>query len=359
MTTIHQLARLCGVSAATVSRVFNNPQSVRRETREHVERIARELDYRPNESARTLSQKKSNLIGVVWDTDHRRTGWRHPYLQEILVGLKSALSSHGYHLLLLATSDDGDERKVGASLANPVAYLNAASRHNLGGLILIDSGADGPAFTAFAASGLPCVAIDVPIMGPRATYVTSANDTGAAAAVAHLHRLGHRRIATISGPRHTLPGARRLEGFLAAMTELELSIPDEYRVEGDFYLASGHTAMRELLALPRPPTAVFVAGDEMAVGALRAAREVGARVPDDVAIVGFDDIESASVVSPALSTVAQDKAGFGAAAAEAVLAMITPNRDAPTPEPIVLGTELVIRESCGGTIATGPADGKR
>ncbi|MCE7000229.1 LacI family transcriptional regulator [Saccharothrix sp. S26] len=342
MTTIREIAQLCGVSVATVSRVFNQPLTVSKEKREVVERVARELDYRPNESARALATKRSGLIGLVWDTDHRRPGWRHPYLQELLIGLKSALSAHGYHLLMLATSGSAALRAVGASLADPVAYVNMTRRHHLGGLVLIDSGSDAPAFAAFAQSGLPCVAVDVDVDGPRATYVTSDNVGGAAMAVRHLVEAGHRRIATITGPRANRPAADRLDGFRAAMAEAGLAVPPEYVVEGDFYRPSGQSATRSLIALPEPPTAVFCAGDEMAVGALLAARHAGLRVPDDLAVVGFDDIELAALVEPPLTTLAQDKAGIGVAAARAVLTMV---HGGEKPPPAFLPTRLVVRSS--------------
>ncbi|GAB2959691.1 LacI family DNA-binding transcriptional regulator [Saccharothrix stipae] len=342
MTTIREIAQLCGVSVATVSRVFNQPLTVSKEKREVVERVARELDYRPNESARALATKRSGLIGLVWDTDHRRPGWRHPYLQELLIGLKSALSAHGYHLLMLATSGSAALRAVGASLADPVAYVNMTRRHHLGGLVLIDSGSDAPAFAAFAQSGLPCVAVDVAVDGPRATYVTSDNVGGAAMAVRHLVDTGHRRIATITGPRTNRPAADRLDGFRAAMGEAGLAVPPEYVVEGDFYRPSGQAAMRSLIALPEPPTAVFCASDEMAVGALLAARHAGLRVPDELAVVGFDDIELAALVDPPLTTLAQDKAGIGVAAARAVLTMV---HGGDKPSPAFLPTRLVVRAS--------------
>ncbi|MGX7828420.1 LacI family DNA-binding transcriptional regulator [Actinokineospora sp. 24-640] len=341
MTTIRDLAQLCGVSLATVSRVFNNPASVSEKTRELVERMAREVDYRPNESARALATKRSTMVGLVWDTDHRRAGWRHPFLQDLLIGLKSALSVRGYHLLMLATSE---RRAVGASLADPVGYVNMVRRHHLAGLVLIDSGGDGPAFSAFAQSGLPCVALDVPVVGDQATYVTSDNASGAGEAVRLLHRLGHDRIATITGPRGNLPAAERLAGYAKALTELGIPPRPEYIVEGDFYRAGGESAMRGLMALPVPPTAVFAAGDEMAVGAITAVTAAGLRVPEDMAVVGFDDIEIAGLMSPGLTTVAQDKAGFGSAAAAAILTMID---GGPPPPPVHLPTRLVVRRSCG------------
>ncbi|MFI5586986.1 LacI family DNA-binding transcriptional regulator [Amycolatopsis sp. NPDC051758] len=346
MVTAREIAQLCGVSVATVSRVFNRPATVSTTTREHVERVARELDFSPNESARALSRQQSAMVGLVWDTDHRRPGWRHPFLQDLLLGLKSALSSHGYHLLMLATSDDARDRNPGVSLADPIGYVSMTRRHHLAGLVLIDSGTDADAFTAFAQSGLPCVALDVALAGPRATYVTSDNAAGAAEAVRHLAALGHTRIATITGPRGNAPAAARTEGYLRGLAEAGLPAREDFVVTGDFYRESGFVGMRRLLARKDPPTAVFAASDEMAVGALLAARAAGLRVPADLAVVGFDDIEVASLVDPALTTVAQDKPGFGTAAAGALLAMIN---NAGAPEPVRLPTKLVVRDSCGAT----------
>ncbi|GAB7052026.1 LacI family DNA-binding transcriptional regulator [Catenuloplanes indicus] len=332
MATIRELARHCGVSVATVSRVFNTPEVVSRETRQRVEAAAAEIGYLPNESARTLATKKSNMIGLVWDTDHRRSGWRHPFLQEILVALKTALSAQGLHLLLLATGADEPDR-----------HLRAVRRHNLDGVVLIDNGSRDPAVLGLAEAGIPCVALDLPLTGPCCTYVTSDNAGGAGQAADHLVTRGHRRIATITGPARTGPGAERLAGFRAALAAHDVALPPEYVVEGDFYLDSGRAAMHRLLSLGTPPTAVFAAGDEMAIGALQAATAAGRRTPDDIAIVGFDDIELAALIPPGLTTVAQDRTGFGTAAAEALIAMIRAAPEVPAPPPIVLPTTLTAR----------------
>ncbi|MBE3008112.1 LacI family DNA-binding transcriptional regulator [Microbispora sp. NEAU-D428] len=336
VATIRELARLCGVSPATVSRVFNNPEVVNAKTREQVLRTARQVGYLPNESARTLATKKSFMVGLVWDTDHRRPGWRHPFFQEILIGLKTALSGRGYHLLMLATSGDTSGERT------EDAYVRAVRRHNLDGVVMIDSGTWDPSLRRLAESGVPCVSLDRPVEGPHATYVTSDNAGGARLAVRHLHERGRRAIATITGPAHTRPGAERLRGYQDELSRLGLPRRPEFVVEGDFYLSGGHAAMRRLLEADERPDAVFVAGDEMAVGALRAIGEAGLKVPEDIALVGFDDIEVAALVPPGLTTVAQDKAGFGTAAAEAVVSMIN-GADAPPPR--ILPTTLVVRGS--------------
>ncbi|GIF16739.1 LacI family DNA-binding transcriptional regulator [Actinoplanes teichomyceticus] len=336
MSSIRELARRCGVSVATVSRVFNTPEVVSQRTRQHVLDMAAEIGYLPNESARTLATKKSNMVGLVWDTDHRRPGWRHPFLQDILVALKSALSAQGLHLLMLAPDQS-------AGLDPGQRFVRAVQRHNVDGVVVIDNGSRDPAVLALADAGVPCVALDLRFTGPRCTYITSDNHGGGRLAAAHLIERGHRRIATITGPLPAWPAVRRLAGFRAALAEAGVPLADTDIESGDWYLDSGHAAMNRLLARDPRPTAVFAAGDEMAVGAMRAIHEAGLRIPDDIAIIGFDDIEVAALIPPGLTTIAQDKTGIGTGAAEAMVAMLLGT--APPPGPTTLPTTLVTRGS--------------
>ncbi|WP_203840935.1 LacI family DNA-binding transcriptional regulator [Winogradskya humida] len=334
MSSIKELARRCGVSVATVSRVFNTPEIVSPGTRRHVLDMAAEVGYLPNESARTLATKKSNMVGLVWDTDHRRPGWRHPFLQDILVALKSALSAQGLHLLMLAPDR-------GAGPDSRQRFLRAVQRHNVDGVVIIDNGSRDPAVLALVDAEVPCVALDLRFTGPTCTSITSDNAGGGRLAAQHLIDRGHHRIATITGPPETWPAAERLAGFRAALTEAGQPLADADIASGDWYLDSGYAAMKRLL--PRSPTAVFAAGDEMAVGAMRAIHEAGLRIPGDIAIIGFDDIEVAALVPPGLTTVAQDKTGIGTAAAEAIVAMLL---GSPAPaEPTTLPTALITRGS--------------
>jgi DNA-binding LacI/PurR family transcriptional regulator len=189
-------------------------------------------------------------------------------------------------------------------------------------------------------SGFPCVALDLPIEGPRATYVTSDNYAGAAEAVRYLHSLGHREIATITGPVDSLPAVQRLAGYHEAIRELGMTTRPEYVETGDFFLDTGYASALRLAALPNRPTAVFVAGDEMAIGAMHAFNDAGVSIPGDIAVVGFDDIEAASLVRPALTTIAQDPIALGAAAVEALLTFV----DAPAP-----GAGAATAMGAGGT----------
>jgi len=210
-----------------------------------------------------------------------------------------------------------------------------------------------PSSRTLAESGLPCVGFDVHLTGPRATYVSSDNRTGAADAVRHLHSLGHRSIATITGPLHMLPAQQRLAGYLDAVHGLGLK---PLHVAGDFFLEGGYTCGAQLAALPadRRPTALFVAGDEMAPGAIHALQDAGLSVPRDVAVVGFDDIEMSALVRPALSTLAQDSTGLGAHAVDTLLRLAREELQPGDLEPFLSPTRLIVRQSCGGSPAPTP-----
>ena len=180
--------------------------------------------------------------------------------------------------------------------------------------------------------------------------IPSDNQQGARLAVRHLHDRGHERIAIVTGMLSTRPGADRLLGFRAELEALGLAYRDDYVQEGDFYYESGYRGMQALLDLDVPPTAVFAAGDLMAAGCVRAAEERGVRIPHDVALVGFDDIQLAAMMQPALTTIRQDKIGLGATAAESLLRMIE-QADA-VPPVTTLPVELVVRESSGARPAS-------
>jgi LacI family transcriptional regulator len=265
----------------------------------------------------------------------------HPFFQEVLVGVKRGIGALGYDVLLFATEqpDSSDGR--------PHSYLRRVRHHRVDGVVLMGVDRHDPEVEKLLASGIPIVGVDLDIGGDHASCVSSDNVGGARVAVRHLHSLGHTRIATIAGPQHMKAGADRLLGYRAELHTLGLEPQPEYEQVGDFYSESGESAMRMLLALPNPPTAVFVAADTMAIGAIRAADAVGRRVPGDVAIVGFDDIAIAPLLTPPLTTVRQDKVGLGLAAARAIAEQI--DNPEVTPPALTLPVELVVRASCGST----------
>ncbi len=339
ITTIRELAKRSGVSVATVSRVFNGYPDVSDRTRKRVFEMARELDYAPSAAARTLVTKRSHVVGIVLDTGAEHPDLQHPFFQEVLVALKRRLGAAGYDLLLYATERPGNDS------ATPQSYLTRSRSHRVDGVVLMGVDAREAEVQALTTARIPCVAVDVDLVGRRAGYVMSDNIGGAREAVRHLHALGHERIAIISGPTATRPGADRLLGYRSELEHLGLGYRDEYVEEGDFYPESGYTAMCGLLDLSEPPTAVFAASDLMAAGAMRAAQERKVAVPADVSLVGFDDIQLAALMQPALTTVRQDKAGLGNAAADALTRIIDVADAAPAG--VTLPVELVIRASTG------------
>jgi LacI family transcriptional regulator len=338
MANIHELARLSGVSPSTVSRVFNGYTDVSETTRERVLAVARELDYTPSAAARSLVRQRSQLVGVILFS-------QHPFFQDVLDGLKNAVGRAGYDMLVFAAED-------GPGDAGPTTYARRVRHHGVDGVVLMGGGVPDREAEKVGSLGIPVMAIDLETEGPRAGYVMSDNVEGARIAVRHLHALGHTRIATIAGLQDTLAGADRLRGYRQELEALGLPYRPQYVLDGDFYAESGRRSMNVLLSLSEPPTAVFVAADLMAVGALQAVREAGLRVPEDVAIVGFDDLQFAALVTPALTTVRQDKAGLGTAAAAALVTMI---EEPLTAAPIVtVPVELVTRASCGAPNQTTP-----
>jgi DNA-binding LacI/PurR family transcriptional regulator len=330
MASIREVARLSGVSVATVSRVLNGTATVREETRQRVLERVRELDYVPNAAARTLVRRRSQVIGVVVNTGDTHPDLKHPFFGDVLVGLKQALGTSRYDLLLFT------ERK---------GFLRRAVHHQIDGLVLMGVDRRDPDLRGVLDRRLPAMNVDLDVSGPRAGYVMSDNVGGARTAVRHLVELGHVRIATITGLSNTKPAIDRLRGYREELLAHGLPYRTTYVRAGDFYSVSGDEQTRRLLTLRRPPTAIFSASDEMAIGAVSAIHAAGLSVPDDVSVVGFDDIESASLLRPPLTTIRQNKTMLGRVAGESLIRLIEDEH--AKPPRIALAVELVERSSAG------------
>src|SRR5436190_7761680 len=207
MTTIQQLAEQSGVSVATVSRALNGSPEVSETTRERIVALARELNYTPSAAARTLVRRRSHVVGIVLETGAGHPDLLHPFFQEVLVGLKRGAGARGYDLLLFASEAPG------YGLGGTQSYLRRCEHHGVDGVVVMGIDAQDADVKLLAAAGVPCVAVDAELGGSRSGFVTSENSEGAAAAVRHLHALGHERIATVAGPLSTMPGGDRLGGY--------------------------------------------------------------------------------------------------------------------------------------------------
>jgi LacI family transcriptional regulator len=344
MTTIQELAARTGVSVATVSRALNGSSEVSEATRDRILALAQELDYTPSAAARTLVSRRSHVVGVILETGEGHPDLLHPFFQEVLVGLQHGAGERGYDLLLFATDEPGN------GFGGRHSYARRAGHHGVAGVVAMGFDGSHPEMRKLIAAGIPVIAVDSDLGGPRCGFVMSENREGAAQAVAHLRELGHERIATISGPLWMRPGTDRLAGYRETLERLGVEVREDYVREGDFYDESGYEATKQLLALETPPTAVFAASDLMAAGVLRAAHELGVRVPDELAVVGFDDIALAALLQPALTTVRQDMEAIGRAAAEGLIRMIE-DADAP-PVQAFVPARLIVRASSGAREAS-------
>jgi len=241
-----------------------------------------------------------------------------------------------------------------ALLRDPPSQLGAPVRaeavkrtieRGVDGLIIWGVGARDPEGATILESGLPAVFIDHDPIGARVGYVMSANVEAMGNVVCHLYENGRRRIAHITGQSNTRPGPDRLLGYRSELAKLGLPARPEYVEEGDYFHRSGYEGTKRLLALPELPDAIACASDVMAIAAMVAVADAGLRVPEDIAVTGFDDAPFAATVKPGLTTVRQDSVGMGTAAAEAILRMLE-HPDEPPPT-LVIPTELIVRESSG------------
>lgn len=329
--TLEDIAQRSGVSRSTVSRVMNGDVSVKPQTRQRVLDVATSLDFQPNLAARSLAAGRTNIIGLVAPAGVAAL-FDDPYFPQLIQGVSTACNACGYSLMLSIAEPEYERRTVRQLLHNGL----------LDGVVVSSTLMDDVIVRALCESSMPFV-----LVGRHPTldvnFVDVDNFQAGRQATLHLLHLGRRRVAAISGPQNVIPGHDRLAGYRKALQECGLRLDPELVGEGDFSEQGGYLVMRRLL--PARPDAVFAASDLMAVGALRALREAGLRVPEDVAVVGYDDVPIARQTEPPLTTVRQPTRAMGSMAVE-TLNEILHDPEAP-PRRVILETELIVRYSCG------------
>jgi len=329
--TINDIARRVGLSKASVSRALNGKQDVDPETRKRVLKVATQLGYVASASARALSNGRSNCLGLLVPT----LTW--PWILEVLRGVAEEIERSGYSLILYTTSGGEDSEREFMSQVVPAGAVDGlALVIPLGMLEYIERLAKG---------GLPIVVVDDRGHYPDLPTVATTNIEGGRSATRHLIDKGRRRIAMLNGPHDFGCNRDRLEGYKSALQKAGLQFDPKLVVDSDFKETGGASAMTTLLAADPNLDGVFVANDVMAFGAMRALRNAGRRVPDDVAVVGFDDIPASAMTHPPLTTVRQPLYEMGRTAASMVMAAV---RGESITKRIELPTSLVVRESSGG-----------
>jgi LacI family transcriptional regulator len=318
--TIRDVAAQAGVSVATVSRVFNQKGPIREETVRRVMDVAGALQYVPHAGARSLSTRSTRTIGVVLPDLHGE------FFSEVIRGIDLAARAAGYHLLLSGSHADRDEMRA----------VVQAVRGLVDGLIVMSPDLDPHALVGDLPQGIPAVMLNSMVDGHPS--ITIDNAGGARDVVRHLAKLGHECIAFITGPARNADAEQRRRGFRAGAKSQNIQ---PLEIAGHFTEESGYEAGKKIAALKKRPTAVFAANDSMAIGALSAFRDAGLRVPDDIALVGFDDIPIARFLDPPLTTVKVPIAELGRRGLQLLLAPEEDNH------PARLETSLVVRRSCG------------
>lgn len=332
--TLQDVARIAGVSRSTVSRVINNHPSVDPKTRQRVQRAIKQCGYRPHAIARSLATKRTHIIGMIIPEAVSRL-FTDPYFALMLLGATDACNRSGYQLILSLFTASVDSKTMHDRIV-----------HNgfVDGVLTANACLDDKLVPRLLDTGVPFVTIGRH-SDERVSYVDVDNVGGARMATEFLIHLGHKRIATITGPLNMTPAQDRLTGFLNAMQANDLPVPEALIVEGDFTEMGGRAAMTRLLE--ERPTAVFAASDSMAIGAVRAIQSAGLRVPEDISVIGFDDLPSAASLEPPLTTVHQPIEGLAELAVEVLIGRLKrkiPNGIAV--QRVILPTELMVRKSC-------------
>ena len=328
--TVKEVAERAGVSTASVSRALSGRRGVREPVRARILEAAQALSFRPNRAARDLRVRSSRAVGVlIPDIEN-------PFFTSLVCGIEEVLGKTDYSLLLSNYSEDPDleERRLEVFRAEGVR-----------GLIFAASRTPSRLYAELAKSGMALVAVSREASRLPVDQVTVANQEGAYAATSHLIQLGHKRIAIINGPVALTTARDRQAGYEQALREAGMAPDENLVIHTAFKQAGGYAAMRQLLLSAVRPTAVFAGSNLLTLGALQAIHELHLAIPNDIAIVGFDEMPWAMSLRPPLTTVAQPVFDVGRTAAELLLARV---REPGLPRrQVVLETKLIVRSSCG------------
>ena len=329
-TTMNDVAKAAGVSITTVSHVINKTRNVEETTRNNVLRAMNELGYSPNILARSLRKGETNTIGMIV-----------PDVSNLFFAdICRHIENYGFEMdysVILCNSDNDTVKQS--------SYVDTLISKQVDGVIFISAGESSEDLKRLAKRKIPVVVVDREIALEYADVVMLDNETAGYEATQHLIKLGHTKIACISGPSDITPSNARVEGYRRALNEESIEFRENYITAGDFQFQGGEDAMTKLLNLDEIPTAIFVLNDMMAIGAITGIRKAGLSVPEDISIVGFDNIQMTKAVTPTLTTIAQPIEEFAKISLNQLINKIKSKNTAPQNERIILKGKLICRES--------------
>lgn len=330
MTTIREVAKRAGVAPITVSRVLNKSGYFSQEIKDRVEAAAAELHYVPNMLARSLRSNRTQTLGLVL------SDITNPFWTTVARGVEDAASQQGFNVILCNT----DEKE-----SKQAEYLAVLLRKRVDGILLVPARSTPEAVKTIQKQGVQVVVMDRRVPGAEVDVVRGSSTQGAAELVDYLLRLGHRRIAILSGPENVSTAEERVNGCKQAFKAAHAPETDMKVIYGEFTIESGYAMAQQAVALTPRPTALFAANNFIAIGTLKALHDLGLRVPEDVSIVSFDDLPISLVVEPFLTVSAQPAYQMGQRATELLLQRIFAPETTSGQE-VVLPTQLIVRQSC-------------
>lgn len=332
---IKKIAEMAGVSVSTVSKIINNYSDISEETKTKVLEIMKQTGYVPSNSAKTLATKKSNLIGVIF-AGKLNIDFTHPFFVEVLNSFKKQMGFLGYDLLFFSNEKshaiDGD-------------YLARCRHFQVDGCIIITGQQLEPSISELDHSDIPCIGVDIQLTGKSSGYIMSENYKMSFKVVEHFYLQGYRELGYIGSTSESDISNMRKNGYIEAIESFGLTVNEKWFVNGDnFFETSGYEAMKKIISSGTLPQAIFCASDLLAIGAMRALKEHHLSVPEDIGIIGCDDIEACKYTTPTLTTIRQNKDKIGRLAASLLYDLI--NNQSETSN-VVVEPELIVRESCG------------
>ena len=325
--TFNDLAKELNLSTATISRALSRPEIVAPETRTRVLDAVRRSGYQMNGIARSLRTQSTHTIGVIV------SDICNPFFSSVVKAVEDVARTNGYTVLICNADEDGRNEEVA---------LRLFIERQVSGVIRCSAGANPSLLQVLHQKSIPLIDLDRQSGLPNIDTVILNNELGASLGTGHLIKLGHKRVAIVSGPQHLSNARDRLEGFRKTLRAARISIPKNYVEFGDFLEASGFQAAERLLNLDSPPTAIFVANNEMMAGTLSAVRQRRVKVPRELSLVGFDDARWARYLEPPLTVVSQPAELMGQKAAQLLLTRFSGRT---IPQTVVFEPELIVRRS--------------